>query len=237
MNARSHVKTNKEMTFHHLLSAANPLRLRLRHLHRDRALRIRIGHNLGIVARLSRSDGSDDLLAVHTLGVLRSALVRHEVATGVHADLSGEGAVHGAARRRQHLLVVVALGAGRRHARLRHLAAAAHHEVVGAVVRDDHTVRRGAADALDREAAEKEQDAAALYNEIDEAIRKIGGKHGVERRTVLQCRYLDAMAWQDVAYLVFGDRTDYSDKFDSFQRRVFNIHKAALEDLAQVLDL
>lgn len=95
----------------------------------------------------------------------------------------------------------------------------------------------GAADALDCEATEKEQDVAALYNEIDEAIRKIGGKHGVERRTVLQCRYLDTMAWQDVAYLVFGDRTDYSDKFDSFQRRVFNIHKAALEDLAQVLDL
>ena len=93
----------------------------------------------------------------------------------------------------------------------------------------------GAADALNREAAEKEQDVAALYNEIDEAIRKIGGKHGVERRTVLQCRYLDTMAWQDVAYLVFGDRTDYSDKFDSFQRRVFNIHKAALEDLAQIL--
>lgn len=36
----------------------------------------------------------------------------------------------------------------------------------------------GAADALDREAAEKEQDAAALYDEIDRAIRKIGGKHG-----------------------------------------------------------
>lgn len=95
----------------------------------------------------------------------------------------------------------------------------------------------GAADALDREAAEKEQDAAALYDEIDGAIRQIDGKHGAERRTVLQCRYLDTMAWQDVAYLVFGDRTDYSDKFDSFQRRVFNIHKAALEDLAQVLDL
>ena len=94
----------------------------------------------------------------------------------------------------------------------------------------------GIADALDREADEKEQ-VAALYGEIDGAIRKIGGKHGVERRTVLQCRYLDTMAWQDVAYLVFGDRTDYSDKFDSFQRRVFNIHKAALEDLAQVLDL
>lgn len=93
----------------------------------------------------------------------------------------------------------------------------------------------GIADALDREADEKEQVAAALYGEIDGAIRQIEGKHGVERRTVLQCRYLDTMAWQDVVYLVFGDRTGYSDKFDSFQRRVFNTHKAALEDLAQIL--
>ena len=93
----------------------------------------------------------------------------------------------------------------------------------------------GAADALDREAAEKAQDAAALYAEIDGAIRRLEGNHAAERRTVLQCRYLDTMAWPDVAYLVFGDRTDYSDKFDSFEGRVFNIHKAALEDLAQIL--
>lgn len=95
----------------------------------------------------------------------------------------------------------------------------------------------GAADALDREAAEKEQDAAALYDEIDGAIRQIDGKHGAERRTVLQCRYLDGQAWGGVTYLLFGDRVDFIEKEDSFQRRVFNIHKAALEDLAQVLDL
>ena len=93
----------------------------------------------------------------------------------------------------------------------------------------------GIADALEREADEKEQDAAALYNEIDRAIRQIEGKHGVERRTVLQCRYLDGQAWGGVTYLLFGDRVDFTDKEDSYQRRVFNIHKAALEDLAQVL--
>ena len=95
----------------------------------------------------------------------------------------------------------------------------------------------GIADALDREADEKEQVAAALYGEIDGAIRQIDGKHGAERRTVLQCRYLDGQAWGGVTYLLFGDRVDFNDKEDSFQRRVFNIHKAALEDLAQVLDL
>lgn len=93
----------------------------------------------------------------------------------------------------------------------------------------------GIADALDREADEKEQVAAALYGEIDGAIRQIEGKHGVERRTVLQCRYLDGQAWSGVIYLLFGDRADFTDKEDSFQRRVFNIHKAALEDLAQIL--
>ncbi len=93
----------------------------------------------------------------------------------------------------------------------------------------------GTADALEREADEKEQDAAALYAEIDGAIRKIGGKHGGERRTVLQCRYLDGQGWSGVIYLLFGDRVDFTDKEDSFQRRVFNTHKAALEDLAQIL--
>lgn len=95
----------------------------------------------------------------------------------------------------------------------------------------------GAADALDREAAEKAQDAAALYAEIDGAIRRLEGNHAAERRTVLQCRYLDGQAWGGVTFLLFGDRADFNEKEESYARRVFNIHKAALEDLAQVLDL
>lgn len=93
----------------------------------------------------------------------------------------------------------------------------------------------GAADALDREADEKAQDAAALYGEIDGTIRRIEGKHGAERRTVLQCRYLDGQAWDGVTYLLFGDRVDFNDKEDSYARRTYMIHKAALEDLAQIL--
>lgn len=77
----------------------------------------------------------------------------------------------------------------------------------------------GIADALDREADEKEQVAAALYGEIDGAIRKIGGKYGVERRLVLQCRYLDGQAWGGVTYLLFGDRVDFNDKEDSYAAR------------------
>lgn len=95
----------------------------------------------------------------------------------------------------------------------------------------------GIADALEREADEKERVAAALYAEIDGAIRKIDGKYGVERRLVLQCRYLDGQAWSGVICLLFGDRVDFNDKEDSYGRRAYMIHKAALEDLAQILDL
>lgn len=95
----------------------------------------------------------------------------------------------------------------------------------------------GIADALDREADEKEQVAAALYGEIDGAIRKIDGKYGVERRLVLQCRYIDSQAWADVTYLLFGDMADFTNKEDSYARRTFSLHKAALQDLAQILDL
>ena len=38
-----------------------------------------------------------------------------------------------------------------------------------------------------------------------------------------------------MTYLLFGDRVDFNDKEDSYARRVYMIHKAALEDLAQIL--
>ena len=93
----------------------------------------------------------------------------------------------------------------------------------------------GAVDVLDREADEKAQDAAALYAEIDGAIRQINGKHGAERRSILQCRYLDLMAWKDVLFLFFGDMEDLIEREDAYMKRLYKIHKAALEDLQEIL--
>lgn len=93
----------------------------------------------------------------------------------------------------------------------------------------------GAVDALDREADEKAQDAAALYAKIDGAIRQIEGKHGAERRSILQCRYLDLMAWKDVLFLFFGDMEDLTEREDAYMKRLYKIHKAALENLQEIL--
>lgn len=93
----------------------------------------------------------------------------------------------------------------------------------------------GIADALDREADEKERVAAALYAEIDGAIRQIEGKHGAERRSILQCRYLDLMAWKDVLFLFFGDMENLTEREDAYMKRLYKIHKTALENLQEIL--
>ena len=95
----------------------------------------------------------------------------------------------------------------------------------------------GAIDRIEQEVKEKRREAAVVYNEIDAALHQISGPHAAERRTVLQCRYLDGTQWTDVAFLLFGDKDDFNEREESYGRRVFNIHKAALQDLAQVLGL
>lgn len=95
----------------------------------------------------------------------------------------------------------------------------------------------GAIDRIEQEAKKKRQAAAELYGEIDESLHRLSGPHAAERRTVLQARYLDCQSWGGVTFLLFGDRADFNEKEESYARRVFNIHKAALENLVQVLDL
>ncbi len=95
----------------------------------------------------------------------------------------------------------------------------------------------GTADALDREADEKEQVAAAVYEEIDAAIRRIDGKYGAVRRTVLQCRYLDLAEWRDIVFLFYGGKDDLSDKEESYARHLYKVHKDALRDLCEILNV
>lgn len=93
----------------------------------------------------------------------------------------------------------------------------------------------GEANSLEDEAAEKEQQALALYREIDSEIRQIGGMRGAERRFILQARYLDCLKWPDITYLLFGDDKDFLEKEDTMQKRAFKIHAAALKDLSAIL--
>ena len=94
----------------------------------------------------------------------------------------------------------------------------------------------GTADVIERQVAEKEAQAAEIYQEIDAVIGQIKGKHAAERKFPLQCRYLDLMDWPDVIFLLFGDKDDFGDREDSFTRRAYSIHKAALQDIGEIIE-
>lgn len=92
------------------------------------------------------------------------------------------------------------------------------------------------ADVIEGQVAEKEAQAAEAYREIDATIQQISGKHAAERKFILQCRYLDRMDWPDVIFLLFGEKDDFGDREDSYGRRAYDIHKAALQDIGTILD-
>jgi hypothetical protein len=51
-----------------------------------------------------------------------------------------------------------------------------------------------------------------------------------EQRQVLQARYFDGHSWGGVARVLFGRRHDYYLKAESYERRVYRIHGAALSN-------
>lgn len=50
-------------------------------------------------------------------------------------------------------------------------------------------------------------------------------------RMVIRERYQDCEDWEDIAYHMYGRKSDYADKTDSYQRRMFRKHGDALYDM------
>lgn len=86
-------------------------------------------------------------------------------------------------------------------------------------------------DELDAKAKEKIAESRNLYKEIDNTIKKIQGKGSADRRAVLQMKYLDLAGWDDVVFMLFGNKADFADKEESYTRRTFKLHNEALNIL------
>lgn len=104
-------------------------------------------------------------------------------------------------------------------------------------VSDRMTADLARLEALDDEAKEARAHAVALYREIDAAIKQIKGPGWADKRAVLQVRYLDLEPWEGVTEVLFGRRDDFEERRDSFLRRVFKIHGAALAELSKIVPL
>ncbi len=57
-----------------------------------------------------------------------------------------------------------------------------------------------------------------------------------DERAIIRLRYFDRAEWDEITSVLFGDRTDYVDKLDTYQKRTFRLHGSALLALAKVAE-
>lgn len=68
---------------------------------------------------------------------------------------------------------------------------------------------------------------------IERMIRKLDHP---DERAVIRLRYFDRAGWDEIAGALFGDRQDYLDKEETYQKRTFRLHGRALLTLAKVAE-
>lgn len=57
-----------------------------------------------------------------------------------------------------------------------------------------------------------------------------------DEAAVIRMRYLDCEDWSSVVRMLFGRKQDYSDKEDSYMRRMFKLHGSALLHMAEYME-
>ena len=66
---------------------------------------------------------------------------------------------------------------------------------------------------------------------IEGMVRRL---RNADERAVIRMRYLDLEEWEDILYMLFGGKEDYDDKYDNYKQRMFRLHSAAIEGLAEL---
>lgn len=102
--------------------------------------------------------------------------------------------------------------------------------------------RMGAAvarlDSLRQQASEMLEQNKQIYREIAYAIQqiKVRGLPGwVDRKSVLEMRYLDCEPWEIITEMMFGTLPEFEEKTDSYSRRTLRAHKKALDEMTEFL--
>ena len=55
-----------------------------------------------------------------------------------------------------------------------------------------------------------------------------------DERMTIQLKYFDRAEWPDVTFALYGNRPDFADKADAYQRRMYRVHGRALLSLAEI---
>ena len=88
-------------------------------------------------------------------------------------------------------------------------------------------------------------------NDLGDKIKRLSARQTRERRwiedilshlskaaerAVIRRKYFDACSWNDVCFSLFGNKTDYADRYDSYIRRTTKLHGRALSNMAACLE-
>lgn len=79
------------------------------------------------------------------------------------------------------------------------------------------------------------EDVTALEAERKEIEKILKHLKRADERAVIRLRYLVGLEWYEVADAMFGGKTDYLDKEESYLKRVFRLHGSALVSIAAYL--
>jgi hypothetical protein len=78
---------------------------------------------------------------------------------------------------------------------------------------------------------------AELRREREAAIRRIECRGYAELRSVLRLRYIDGENWNDLCFVLYGGKEDFSEREDSYMRRAYKLHGKALYELSKIVPL
>lgn len=93
---------------------------------------------------------------------------------------------------------------------------------------------------LENEIKEQQEKQRRTREEIEKIVHKL---RKAEERSVIRARYLDCAFfhgdklsdWNDVSNMLFGDKSDFLEKEDSYLRRTHKIHGTALQNMARCI--
>lgn len=74
-----------------------------------------------------------------------------------------------------------------------------------------------------------------MLDALEEAILLAPIRKTLSQR-VLFLRYVDSLPWEDIRFEIFGDRTDFLDREESYRRECHRQARNGLEDLSRWID-
>ena len=69
---------------------------------------------------------------------------------------------------------------------------------------------------------------------IESYIRRLGDE---KYKQVIRLRYLSALDWDDILVLMYGEKNNFELKYESYKRRMYGVHRKAVDEIVEIEDI